>query len=585
MHNASLVHEAERPGSPMKYVRQLAVLMLILAVFSPLLLVAKGGTDFDRYMYWGLVFKYADIFQLRSSTLSPCHIPYSQWSFGPGLIFSIGLFFNKLSGALYVGWVFTALFWVTFTGVLRSVTGDRKELVMLGLLLTFVGTPLGYYSSNYSSESLSYACLSAALYWLLTGRNTPKVIDHLIVGVSLSLLVAIRPQLVVYCLPLLALIYFDLYQAYKTLSQTRLKVAAYLSASHLPLVLSVAATGIINYWMTGSALSSPYIYSHGLFNSMEWLDPEFMAILANPYHGLLIYHPLYLVLFTALVALMFHVEGRPAKFGIGVVMMALLAHLYIHAAWYWWWLADSFGMRGVSISAVFLIPAFIYLLMRLQQRRVAYYALLLTAALSTCWSFAMLLQPEAICLDFSGISIVVDKSLQFVTGNMVLLSVLFTVALIVSFVIPFTGRVERTIVVALNALLGFYLSYNVWQIRKNDLYFIYFIAIGMVILVTLLINSNAVFLKKPAGFSLLIVYGFCIVLLARMSVSTADVIRNNSADTGSYKYISSIDVDLINMCYRQYVDIPGYEEKKQKLREFRDYVNRSFINPHFQKGL
>ena len=561
------------------------LLLLLPVVFFPLLWIAKGGTDFDRYMYWGLAFKYADIFQLRSSTLSPCHIPYSQWSFGPGLIFSIGLFFSKLSGALYVGWVFTALFWVTFTGVLRSVTGDRKGLVMLGLLLTFIGTPLGYYSSNYSSESLSYACLSAALYWLLAGRNAPRVIDHLIVGVCLSLLVAIRPQLVVYCLPLLALIYFDLYQAYKTELLTRLKMGAYLAASHLPLLLSVTATGVINYWMTGSVLSSPYIYSHGLFKSMEWLDPEFLAILANPFHGLLIYHPLYLLLFVVLVALMFYVEGRPAKIGIGIVVMSILAHLYIHAAWYWWWLADSFGMRGVSISAVFLIPAFIYLLMRLQQRKWAYYALLSTATLSACWSFAMLLQPEAICLDFNGISIVATKSFQFVTGNLVLLSVLFATALAVSFVIPFTDRVERSIAAALNSLLAFYLSYNVWLMRKNDLYYIYFIAISVVILVTLLSNANAAFLKKPAGLSLLIVYGSCLFLFARMSLSTADVIRSSSADTSSYKYISSIDVDLIDMCYRQYVDISGYEEKKQKLRAFRDYVTNSFINPHFQKGL
>lgn len=569
----------------MKYVRQLALLLLIPAVFAPLLWIAKGGTDFDRYLYWGLAFKYADIFQLRSSTLSPCHIPYSQWSFGPGLIFSLGLFFNKLSGALYVGWIFMALFWVTFTGVLRSVTGDRKGLVMLGLLLTFIGTPLGYYSSNYSSESLSYACLSAALYWLLTGRNAPKVTDHLIVGVCLSLLVAIRPQLVVYCFPLLALIYFDLYQAYRSLSLTRLKAAAYLSASHLPILLSVTATGVINYWMTGSAFSSPYVYSHGLFKSMEWLDPEFLAILTNPYHGLLIYHPLYLVLFVVLAALPFLIEGRPAKIGIGILTVSILIHLYIHAAWYWWWLADSFGMRGVSISAVFLIPAFIYLLMRLQRSEVAYYALLLTAALSACWSFLMLLQPEAICLDFNGISIVADKSFQFVKGNLVLLSVLFTVALAVSFVIPFADRVERSIVVALNSLLGFYVSYNVWLIRKNDIYTSYVIAIGVVVLVTLLINSNPAILKKPAGFSLLIVYGSCLILFVRMSMSTADVIRSSSADTGSYKYISSIDVDLIDMCYRQYVDIPGYAEKKEKLREFRDYVKNSFINPQFKQGL
>lgn len=569
----------------MKYARQLLLLVLIFLVFVPLLWIAKGGTDFDRYMYWGLVFKYADIFQLRSSTLTPSHIPHSQWSFGPGLIFSLGLFFNRLQGALYVGWIFNTVFWVTYAGVLRHVTGDRKGLVLLGLLLTFIATPIGYYSSNYSSESLSYACLAAASYWLLTSRNgRPRATDHLIVGICLSLLIAIRPQLLVYCLPLLGLIYHDLYQAYRTESLKGIEMAAYLSASHVPLVLSVIATGIINYWMTGSPLSSPYLYSHGSFRSMEWLDPEFLAILLNPFHGLLVYHPFYLVAFISLIALAFRFEDRTVKLGLALLALSILAHLYIHAAWFWWWLADSFGMRGVSIAAIFLIPAFLHLLVRLKNSGAFYYLLLQAAALSACWSFTLLLQPEAICLDFDGIGYVVNKSLDFVGKNPLISFVVLCISLFSTLFVSFSNRVERIIVVLLTSLFCFYLAFNISTIRQYSMPAIYLVMFGVVTGVTVLLHADVAYLKKGFRFFLVILYGACLALFIRTGITTFELIRNKSIVTTSFKYISAIDPDLITVCYNQYLDIPGFEEKKRRLREFRDHVNRSFGNPEYGGG-
>lgn len=569
----------------MNRVRQISLFALLILVFVPLVWIAKGGTDFDRYMYWGLVFKYADIFQLRSSTLTPSHIPHSQWSFGPGLLFSIGLFFDSLKGAIYVGWIFNAVFWATFAGLLRHVTGDRIGLVLLGLLLTFVGTPIGYYSSNYSSESLSYACLSAASYWLLTSRNgRPRAGDLMIVGICLSLLIAIRPQLLVYCLPLLALIYYDLYQAYRTKTLGGTRVAACLAASHAPLALSVVATGIVNYWMTGSPLSSPYLYSHGSFRSMEWLDPEFLAILLNPFHGLLVYHPLYLVAFISLIALAFHVEDRTVKVGLTLLALSVLAHLYIHAAWFWWWLADSFGMRGVSIAAIFLVPAFLCLLVRLKSSGAFYYLLLLTATLSACWSFTLLLQPEAICLDFDGIGYVVNKSLDFVGKNPLISFVVVCISFFSCLFVSFSNRVERAIVVLLTSLFCFYLAFNISTIRQYSMPVIYLVMFGVVTGVAVLLHADVAYLKKWFRLFLIMLYVTCLALFIRTGITTFDLIRNKSIDTTSFKYISAIDPDLISVCYNQYLDIPGFEEKKRRLREFRDHVNRSFANPEYGGG-
>ena len=133
------------------------------AIVAALLLAgAHDGPDSGHYADWARVFRSGDIAHIRGDVLSPMRVPLSQWSFGPGLIFSTG---SAVGGettelsALAVGWVGVLVFWVVMSRILDRVTGGDRPLTLLGLGICFVGTHLGFYSTAISSEALSYPAL------------------------------------------------------------------------------------------------------------------------------------------------------------------------------------------------------------------------------------------------------------------------------------------------------------------------------------------------------------------------------------------------------------------------------------------
>src|SRR5262249_28085006 len=71
----------------------------------------------------------------------------------------------------------------------------------------------------------------------------------------------------------------------------------------------------------------------------------------------------------------------------------LLMHIYIHAAWYCWWLGGfTFGMRGLAIASVALVPVFIRHLDRELQKGRTINGWVAMGALAGVWSYLLLLR-------------------------------------------------------------------------------------------------------------------------------------------------------------------------------------------------
>ncbi len=209
--------EPRPPTSENRYTRKAPYLLvgLLLILFRA---AAVTGPDFDHYMHWSRAFQTLDtrIFLDEGHTLSPLGVPLSQWSHGPGLLYALcpvgcAQWMSPDRQALWISWIVTAAFWWAMVGLLRRASYGDPQWVIYGVLVAVVGTQLGFYSRSYASETLSQAVFALLALWVVTRRDW-RALDALVVGCLAGLLAIIRSQLVIYALPLLALLAFDLWR-------------------------------------------------------------------------------------------------------------------------------------------------------------------------------------------------------------------------------------------------------------------------------------------------------------------------------------------------------------------------------------
>ncbi len=332
--------------------------LLTAALFA----VGRAGPDFDHYLDWSRAFSRGDIFQLRSAILSPNNVPLTQWSHGTGLILALpqaltGQKFGPGPSAIAVGWLAGLVFWWAMGRLLFRAAGGDVPLALFGLGAAFVGTHAGFYSHTYGSESIGYA-LAGVLALSLFPIGRWRIRESLVGGAAAALLIIVRPNLAIFALPAAAVLAARALGARRPAGQTTAIVAiAWLIGTSLVGFLEV---GLVNRWMTGDYLHPPYVYGGDGFHSVELASPQFLAVLLHPWHGLLAYHPVYAIGMAATIYLILLPGPGWERLGWVVLGVLVLAQLYLQASWYVWWLGTgTFGQRGMSITAVLLVPALV----------------------------------------------------------------------------------------------------------------------------------------------------------------------------------------------------------------------------------
>jgi hypothetical protein len=365
---------------------------------AALLAVGRAGPDFDHYLDWSRAFSRGDIFEIRGPILSPNDVPLSQWSHGTGLILSIPLYLtgdrfgDGLSG-IAAGWIIGMVFWWAMYRLLfRAAAGD-VPLTLFGMGAAFVGTHAGFYSHTHGSESVGYA-LAAVLALVLVSGRPWRIREALVGGAAAALLIMLRSNLALFALPAAALLGARAVAARRAAGMRKMSLA-------LGWLIGTAAIGLIqvawvNRWMTGNLLQSPYLFGGDGFHSFEFGSPQVLAVLAHPWHGLLSYHPLYAVGMAAVIARVLLPGSRRERLGWLALGALVLVHLYLQASWYVWWLGTgTFGQRGMSITAVLLIPGLLTVIGRDQSGHGLGRRLWILLSLLGClWSYLLLLQGE-----------------------------------------------------------------------------------------------------------------------------------------------------------------------------------------------
>ena len=555
-------------------------------------LQSRNGADFGRYSQWPKAFSSSNILKLQSVTLSPVGVPTTQWSHAPGLITDAIERTLSVVPALKIGlstaaWLAAIVFWWAMIGLVRLVTRGDPLLFALSLAVAFIGTHAGFYSIFASSEIFSLAGFAVAAFWVLSS-GPERVRDSLIIGVACGLLLSIRVNLASYVFLPLATRAVVVVRG----QGNRLTKAALFHALALgvPLLAYAAQLSFFNYWMTGNPAQSPYVFGDGSFRSLDFAHPLFGTALFHSWHGLLSYHPLFLLGAIALGALAMRRDlPQSERILAGGALLALLAQLYLQASWWCWWSGTgTFGNRTLAVGGVLVVLALTRWLLILQQdgtRRslTCALALLGLTAASCFWSFLLYLQGHSNYVNWQEL---LHEQRQSLFDPNVYVPVLVAALMGLGFAVSRFGSLRsRAAFAAVTGFIGALATHGllVELVRSKSsalglerltpALLGLVSAVAFTVIVWLATDRNAA--PSPLRLARTAVAGglLCVFVVgawsfSQLAIATQSVIANATAKPRSFRYRSSMVMDELTASIEEYDRVEGFETRKRVARRF-----------------
>ncbi|PLX14488.1 MAG: hypothetical protein C0598_01240, partial [Marinilabiliales bacterium] len=221
--------------------------------------------------------------------------------------------------------------------------GSNAALLFAGAAL--FGTNLFAYtfimpsfSHVYSFSIISVLLYNVRRYFVCNNKR------NLVFGaLSLGLIFMIRPVniLVIFAIPFMA----DDRKMFKASVIAKFKSLDFLIAT-VVLFLTVSPYLIINYLQTSQLMYFAY-KGEGFY----WTRPELFNFLFSFRKGWLVYTPLFLLLFPAII-----VTFKRNKFRFYWFLIFIFTLIYVFSSWWNWFYGDSFGMRPmVDFTSVFMV--------------------------------------------------------------------------------------------------------------------------------------------------------------------------------------------------------------------------------------
>lgn len=593
-------------GKPhrMAWIRVASVPALFFAVvFSLLVFNVREGPDNTFYLRWSRAAVEGDIQSIYSRIQSPTGLPLIQWSAGPGLAaapllgllhtppadalsrlaeLSYHLFFPPIVDAHafhLTAAVFAVLLWLTLTKLFLIITGGSIRWSFFGLACAFSGTHLGYYSLAYGAELLPLAPM-ALLAVELAKPMRSRLGGVFLVGSCAAILIMIRPYLALYAAPSLVVAAL---RVWRHAGGQRYFLLALLAG--LP-VLGIGQVAMVNDWMAGDWKKSTYAYGDGNFKSLDFASPEIAAVLIHPLHGLLVYHPMYLIGFAAMVFLLFRAPTLSERSLWGSFIFVMAAHLWIQSAWYQWWLATTvtFGMRGMAIVGVPCMAALLRVIAQLRTSPVGsgwLKGLTLLVGLMSGWSWLLMIRGPTDYFTYadlltSQLGAVGDLLAPGRVGTLVFAGVFTTISLSRFLAASNEDRtwstMQQVAAIFLGALALDFL-FQGWIDNVVDFAY-YGLGFATVALAALCYRIRGRFAWKAgplpgkAGVACLLVLVIMLGYFAHVAIPTQQQLSEGITSERSYEWKGAFYVTEVQGGYLDYLKIPGFEEKKERLKHF-----------------
>jgi hypothetical protein len=453
------------------------------------------------------------------------------------------------------------------------VSGRDAVKTRFLLIVAFTATPLGYYSFNCSSEVLSFGCLALVSFWLWA-RARPDWIDALGVGTLAACLVLTRPHLAVYVPLIVGVFSWRLWTGDPRPGPK--KWLGHGSLLTLPVALALTQILWVNRWMTGSVLGSTYSFGNAYFRSLNLADPEPLAVLLHPWHGLLVYHPFYALGIGLAVLGIFRGSRAERALHLGITT-TLAIHLYLQAAWYCWWLGMwSLGNRGFGVAAVLLVPV----VARALRRATPAWRLALLGALVVCslWSLLLMVQGNTNFMRWSELA---TAQAETAMRTAFLLPWALILAFAANAVARRQGPVDRLTTAGSALLLALILDHLAQLLfeaasGQNEGWRLA-LRVGLVALAPLVALGQwpssgverfpgAGWLRPLGALGSVLLFACVGLLFAHLARGAEGLIADGGIPgDGPVRTFHVLEVEE---CYREYLRVPGFVEKKDSLRRF-----------------
>jgi hypothetical protein len=555
-------------------------------------LQVQDGADFARYAQWPKAFATSEILKIPSTVLSPVGVPMTHWSHAPGLIADALRRVLSVLPSVQIdlhtaAWLAAIAFWWAMIGLVRLATQRHATLFVLSLAAAFIGTHAGFYSIFHSSEIFALSTLAVAVFWALSAKPE-RVRDSLVIGVVSGLLLVVRVNLIMYVVLPLATRAFIVWRGYGN----RLSKAVFLHAIAMgvPLLVYGVQLMLFNYWATGIPSRSPYVYGDSGFRSVDFAHPMFGTMLFHSWHGLLTYHPLFVLGPIALVALILRRDLATSERALaGYALFAVCAQFYIQASWWCWWNGTgTYGNRTLAVAGVVLIVAlarWLYLLMQRQTRssQIVACVVLSVIAGSCLWSFLLYVQGHSNYVTWRDLlheqrHLLVTPSISVPIGIAALMSLGYGV-------IAFRRLRMRAILTAVTVLVATVASEGLlagvvrdwvtrWQVPGWTTGSLAIVSAGVFVVVAYLAtDSQAVPNPLPrarsaVAFGLLAVFVVGTWSFTELALETRKVIAHSAANPRKYHYRAAMVIDDLLGCIPEYDRVEGFTAQKAAFRHF-----------------
>jgi hypothetical protein len=278
-------------------------------------------------------------------------------------------------------------FWMAFLCG-RRMFSQLATITAVGIL--WLASNFFYYLVFEPSMAHMVSVFSVALLltiWFLRFRSkdVPRPIQAAWLGIAGGLVVLVRLQDAIFLL--LPYVYL-LVRCVQEWRAGRLQMAQrwFWSGVITALMTLIAFLPQIIVWqrLYGTWAVNPYLSEHT--PAFYWLQPQLAGVLFSTFHGLFIWHPIYLFALGGLAI----VAQRDRRLALALAGVLLL-DLYLVAAWWAWWQGDSFGGR-MFLSAMWIwVLGLAGCLEWLRARRLLYPALVI-GVLLIAWNGLSLMQ-------------------------------------------------------------------------------------------------------------------------------------------------------------------------------------------------
>ncbi len=251
-------------------------------------------------------------------------------------------------------------FMIQFSGLVYLVIGlfflrrllllyYSEKVTAFTLLCVLFGSNLFYYASVHGAMSHVHTfCLASIFMWYgIKWLLKPNLKTSIIVGLTMGLIVLIRPVNILFVL-------FLVFLGVTSFHGIKQRMLLFLRLKHFVILMKVLAVLVflpqLLYWkyITGHYFFNSYIGEQFYFGHPHLLDGLF-----GFRKGWLLYSP---IMIFSLVGMVMLFKTRK-EFSYPVAILFLI-YTYVVLSWWCWWYGGSYGMRAMIDIYPFLIICF-----------------------------------------------------------------------------------------------------------------------------------------------------------------------------------------------------------------------------------